>query len=259
MSPIPHFRAEGAPTAPVLILGPSLGTSLAVWDAQTPDLARSHRVVRWDLPGHGGSPASLVGEGATVADLAALVLALADHLGAERFDYAGISLGGAIGLHLAVHHPERLTSLAVVCSAARFGTPADWRDRAELVRTKGTETLTDAVANRWFTPAFAESRRAAELVADLAAVDPAGYAACCDALGGYDLRPDLGRITVPTLVVAGREDPATSTQETREMADAIGGSTLLELPAAAHLAPVERPAAVLAALQAHLASTSPGR
>ncbi|WP_329140160.1 3-oxoadipate enol-lactonase [Streptomyces sp. NBC_01476] len=256
MTPIPHYRTDGSAQAPVLVLGPSLGTSLAVWDAQVPALARRHQVLRWDLPGHGRSPASLVTEGATVADLAALVLALADHLGVERFAYAGISLGGAVGLHLAVHHPDRVTSLAVVCSSARFGDPAGWQERAALVRGKGTQAVAEATAGRWFTPAFAAHQAAVTMIADLRAADPAGYSACCDALAAYDLRGELTAITAPTLVLAGRQDPATPPAHSRQLADGIAESTLLELPGAAHLAPVEQPDAVLTALQGHFTPTA---
>ncbi|WP_042381511.1 alpha/beta fold hydrolase, partial [Streptacidiphilus melanogenes] len=90
--PALHHRTDGRPDAPPLLLGPSLGTSLALWDGLVPALARTHRVVRYDLPGHGGTAAtalpSLAGLPApgtagaadgptatTVADLAALVLA----------------------------------------------------------------------------------------------------------------------------------------------------------------------------------------
>ncbi|WP_406424094.1 3-oxoadipate enol-lactonase [Streptomyces sp. NBC_00873] len=255
MTPSLHHRIDGPADAPVLILGPSLGTSLAVWDAQTPALARRHRVIRWDLPGHGGSPAGALrdtGPGSTVvADLAALVLDLADRLGVTRFAYAGISLGGAVGAHLAVHHPQRITGLALVCSSARFGEPAAWRERAALVRAEGTEALAAGAPGRWFTAGFTRTQVAGQLVDDLRAAAPEGYAACCDALAAYDLRPDLHRITAPTLVVAGRDDPATPPGHARELADGIPGATLLELPGASHLAPAERPQAVLGALLGH--------
>ncbi|WP_035840160.1 bifunctional 3-oxoadipate enol-lactonase/4-carboxymuconolactone decarboxylase PcaDC [Kitasatospora azatica] len=246
-----HFTAEGLPDAPALVLGPSLGTSLAVWDDLAGALARHHRVVRWDLPGHGRSPAGLVSEGATVADLADLVLAVADRLGLTRFAYAGISLGGAVGTHLAVHHPERISSLALVCSSARFGEPEAWRERAELVRRAGTAPLAETAPARWFTPAFARTPAADALVADQRAADPAGYAACCDALAAFDLRAELHRITAPTLVLAGRDDLATPPPHSRQLADGIPGSGLVEIPRAAHLAPVERPQAVLDALRSH--------
>ncbi|MGW4643618.1 bifunctional 3-oxoadipate enol-lactonase/4-carboxymuconolactone decarboxylase PcaDC [Sphaerisporangium sp. NPDC004334] len=252
----PAHRVDGADSAPPLVLGPSLGTSLAVWDPQVPVLTRHHRVVRWDLPGHGRSPADLLPSTApgatTVADLARLVLDLADALGLDAFAYAGVSLGGAVGAWLAVHHPERVTSLALVCSSARFGEPESWRERGALVRAEGTGPVADVAAARWFTPAFARAPVARALTEDLRAADPEGYAACCDALAAYDLRADLPRVTAPTLVVAGRDDPATPPRHARELADGIPGASLTEVSHAAHLAGVERPGPVLAALLAHL-------
>lgn len=252
-----HHRVDGQDSAPPLVLGPSLGTSSAVWDRQLPALARTHRVVRWELPGHGGSPADLLPDGAAVADLGRLVVELADSLGIDRFAYAGISLGGAVGTWLAVHHPERVTSLALLCSSARFGEPQGWRERAALVRAEGTGPVAATAAARWFTPAFAAEPAAQALVDDLSTVAPEAYAALCDALAGYDLRSELPRITAPTLVVAGREDPATPVAHARELADGIPGAALTEVAHAAHLANVERPVPVLAALLAHLAADTP--
>lgn len=200
-----HHRTEGPAAAPPLLLGPSLGTSTGLWDAVAPDLSTAHRVVRWDLPGHGGSAADLIGPGATVADLAALVMELADSLSLDRFSYAGVSLGGAVGLWLAVHHPERIDRLALVCSSAHFGEPGPWQERAALVRRDGLAPVAAGAAARWFTPGFT----APELLDDLRATDPSSYAACCDALAAYDLRLRLSEIRAATLVIAGREDPAT--------------------------------------------------
>lgn len=242
-----HHRAEGPPTAPALLLGPSLGTSTALWDAVAPELSGPHRVVRWDLPGHGGSPANLIGPGATVGELAGLVLSLADALGIDRFAYAGVSLGGAVGLHLAVHHPERVASLAVICSSAHFGGSAPWEERAALVRREGLAALAGTADSRWFTPGFTVPR----LTADHRATDPAAYAACCDALAAFDLRAELPSVRAPTLAVAGREDPATPPAHLREIADAVPGAWLTEIPHASHLAPAERPEAVLDALRTH--------
>ncbi|MFG2352980.1 3-oxoadipate enol-lactonase [Streptomyces sp. NPDC048521] len=239
---------EGPASAPPVLLGPSLGTSHALWDQVAPELSARHRVVRWDLPGHGGSAADLIGPGATVGDLAALVLALADALGIDRFGYAGVSLGGAVGLHLAVHHPDRLLSLAVLCSSAHFGGETPWRERAERVRRDGLEWLVESADARWFTAGFTEPR----LVRDHREADPEAYAACCDALASFDLRDRLGDITVPTLLVAGRQDPATPPAHLREIADAVPSSTLVELPGASHLAPAQCPRAVLTALRTQL-------
>ncbi|WP_299541336.1 3-oxoadipate enol-lactonase [uncultured Streptomyces sp.] len=253
-----HHQVDGPASAPPLLLGPSLGTSLAVWAPQVAGLARAHRVVRWDLPGHGRSPASLLPGGASVADLAHEVLRLADALSLDRFAYAGISLGGAVGTWLALHHPERVTSLAVVCSSARFGDPQNWRDRAAQVRAAGTGQVADASAGRWFTPAFAADPAARNLVEDMRSVDPAAYATLCDALAAFDVRAELAGIAAPTLVVAGRDDPATPVAHARELADGIPGAGLVEVPGAAHLAGVERPEPVLAALLGHFGPAATG-
>ncbi|WP_415943103.1 3-oxoadipate enol-lactonase [Streptomyces sp. 067-1] len=247
MTTLLNHLSEGPASAPPLLLGPSLGTSYALWDAVAPELSTAHRVIRWDLPGHGGSPADLIGPGATVADLAELVLALADSLGVERFAYAGVSLGGAVGLHLAVHRPERVSSLAVVCSSAHFNGAKPWQERAARVREEGLARLAESADTRWFTPGFTVPR----LVRDHRDADPDAYAACCDALAAFDLRDRVGEIAAPTLLIAGREDPATPPAHLRELADAVPGATLTEIPGASHLAPAERPGAVLTALRAH--------
>lgn len=246
-----HHQVDGPLSGPPLVLGPSLGTALSVWDAQSAGLARDHRVVRWDLPGHGGTPAALFPAGGGVAELGRQVLRLADALGIERFAYAGISLGGAVGAWLAVHHPDRVTSLALVCSSARFGEPESWRERAALVRTEGLGPVAGTAAGRWFTADFADSPAARAVLTGLRDVAPHAYASLCDALAAYDLRGELAGITAPTLVVAGRDDPATPVAHARELADTIPGSTLVELPGASHLANVERPAPVTAALRSH--------
>jgi 3-oxoadipate enol-lactonase/4-carboxymuconolactone decarboxylase len=247
-----QHRFDGPDDAPPLVLGPSLGTSLAVWDPSIVELCRTHRVLRYDLPGHGGAPAA----GAdTIAALAASVLELADSYGIRRFAYAGVSLGGAIGAYLAVHHPDQVASLTMVCSSARFGEPQAWSQRAALVREQGTAALADTIPVRWFTPTFRDTPRAVALKADLVAADAEGYAECCDALAGYDLRTALGQITAPTLVVAGREDAATPPGHSRELVDGIPDATLIEVAGAAHLANVERADTVTAALARHLGVT----
>lgn len=260
-APLPYHRIDGPADGRPMILGPSLGTSLAVWEPQVPALIHTHRVLRWDLPGHGASPAEpMAGSSseliptdgsATVADLAELVLRAADAQGWDEFAYAGVSLGGAVGLHLAVHHPERLAALSLVCSSARFGEPSAWRERAAAVRAHGTESMVASRPGVWFAPDFETTPRGTALMEDLRWTDAAGYAACCDALAVFDLRDRLPEVTVPTLAVAGRLDPATPPAHAREIADNIPGAALVEVAGAAHLANAEHPDAVTSALLVH--------
>jgi 3-oxoadipate enol-lactonase len=250
-----HHDVVGPDKAPPLVLGPSLGTSKELWEPQLPALSSRFRVLRFDLPGHGGSGTGLLSDpepgGTTIDELASLVLDLVDHYGWEQFHYAGVSLGGAIGAHLAAHCAKRVRSLALVCSSARFGEPTVWRERADLVRLKGTAPLLETSPTRWFaSPAFAVEPFGRRLLGNLAKADPVGYAACCDALAALDLRPDLGRITAPTLVVGGAHDTATPVDHARELARGIPHA-ILEIIACGHLA-VEQPESLKTALAMHL-------
>ncbi|NGN65634.1 3-oxoadipate enol-lactonase [Streptomyces sp. A7024] len=256
MTDLLHHTTDGRADAPALLLGPSLGTSVRLWDAQLPALARGHRVIRYDLPGHGDSPAARLTE-PSVPHLAGLVLELADALGIDRFRYAGVSLGGAIGTWLAAHHPDRVESLALLCTSADFGDPSAWRERAARVRTEGVGWLAESAPDRWFTPGYEPSAATASLIADQRGADPAGYAACCEALATCDLNDDMGAIAAPTLVLAGRQDRATPPDHARRLADGIPRASLVELDGAAHLALAEQPQRVLRALIDHFDDSGP--
>lgn len=241
---------------PVVVLLGSLGSDRSMWDAQVTDLASDHTVVAVDHRGHGTS--EVVSGPCTIADLAADVLALLDSLDIHGFHVAGLSLGGAVAQWLAVHEPARLRSAALLCTAAKFGEPSGWVERATAVREGGVEAVADAVVARWITAARAEAEPA--LVAHLRdmvmGTSTEGYAAACDALSGWDNRADLGRITCPTLVLAGEEDPSTPPDVLREIADGVPGSTFVTLSPAAHVPTVEIPGRVSEALRAHLTAAA---
>src|SRR4029450_2704808 len=161
---------------------------------QARDLADRHRVIRYDLPGHGGSP--VVPGPYTVADLAADVLQRLDELGIDRFAYAGVSLGGAIGLQLAVTAPHRVTRLIVIASAARFPDPPSWKARADRVRAEGTEFLVPSPIGPAAPPGFAETHpeETERLLGMLRGTDREGYAACCETIEAFDVRDRLAGI-----------------------------------------------------------------
>jgi 3-oxoadipate enol-lactonase len=250
-----HHVVDGD-TGPVVVLGASLGTDLGLWDHLAADLARDHRVVRFDTRGHGRSPAPEGGY--TVEGLAADVVALADELGIDRFAYVGLSLGGAIGQVLALSHRQRLTSLVLACTAPVFGEPATWRDRAGAVRRDGLEPLVEPTFDRWFTDEFrtAHADQVARVRAMFVATPRAGYAGCCEALATYDVTDRLGRIEVPTRVVIGADDPGTTPEVGRSMVAALRDADLVVIDGAAHIANLARPEEFRAAVRGHLAATS---
>ena len=175
---------------PLLVLGPSLGTSVtALWQDVVPHVADELDVVGWELPGHGTSsrvtPGSL--DDLTAADLAAAVLDVVDRAQAERGDegapfwYAGVSVGGAVGQELLLAEPQRLLGAVLVCTAAQFGDPETWQHRGELVARAGTPTQVTGSAQRWFAPGFLEREQevGTRLLAALQTADRFGYAAVC--------------------------------------------------------------------------------
>ncbi len=242
----------GPPGAPVLVLGDSLGTSRAVWDGEVPALSARFRLLRFELPGHGGAP-SPPGP-YTVGQLGASVRALLDRHGIERAAYAGISLGGMIGMWLASRDPARVTALGLVCTSA-YLPPADgWTARAVQVRAHGMASIRDQSLARWFTSGFARREPAvtAAFGDELERIDPEGYAGCCAAIADMDLRGALGAIAAPALVVAGTEDPSTPPDHGARIAAGIRGARLLVVRGAAHLATVSHPGQVGSALASHL-------
>ncbi|OIJ96273.1 alpha/beta fold hydrolase [Streptomyces monashensis] len=248
-----QYRFDGPEDAPVLILGPSLGTTWHMWDRQVPELAKQWRVFRFDLPGHGGAPAHPAG---SVAELTGRLLATLDAVGVQRFGYAGCALGGAIGLELALRHPERLASLALVAASPRFGTADEFRQRGVIVRTNGLDPIARTSPDRWFTGSFAAAQPAITewAVQMVRTTDPGCYIAACEALAAFDVRAELGRAAAPTLVLVGADDGVTGPAEARTLVAGIRDARLAVVPGASHLVPVEQPAAVTDLLVHHFST-----
>ncbi|ODU06449.1 MAG: hypothetical protein ABS81_04405 [Pseudonocardia sp. SCN 72-86] len=172
------------------MLGPSLGTTATnLWSSAAKWLTDHFRVLAWDLPGHGASPAP--DSAVTIEGLAAGVLELVE--GTGSFHYAGDSVGGAVGLQLFLDAHDRVSSATLLCTGARIGTPPMWRERAALARTSGTAGLVAASAQRWFGPGFLDREPAAgeALLRALTHTDAEGYAGVCDALAAFDVRGRL--------------------------------------------------------------------
>jgi 3-oxoadipate enol-lactonase len=212
-----------------------------MWGPQLPRLTERHRVVRFDLRGHGGSPAP---DGPyTMADLGGDVLAVLDALGLARASFCGISIGGMIGLWLAIHAPERIERL-IVCSSSAHVPPAEaWSERAWTVLSAGgTDPIADTVIGRWLTPDYAREHREirAWLHSMITSTHPEGYAGCCAAIGGMDLRDRLAEIVVPTLIITAPHDESIPPAHGEALAAAIPGARLVVLSGGAHLVSVER-------------------
>jgi 3-oxoadipate enol-lactonase len=243
---------HGDETAAPLLLLHSLGCDHHMWDHQLGVFSRSHRVVAVDIRGHGTSGAPHGDY--TLERLGQDVVDVADTLGIDRFDYCGLSIGGLIGQWLGLHAAARLRSLTLCNTAAKISEVERWNERIDVARTTGMAALVDAVIDRWFTPEFADAHPddIEQFRSQLLATDPQGYAGCCAAIRGADLRGDVHGIVTRTLLVAGTRDIATPPELTDHLHAQIEGSHVVSLEAG-HLSNVEQPDAFTDALTHFLA------
>ena len=235
------YRLDGPADRPVAMLSNSLGTDHGLWDPQLAEIGTRYRLLRYDNRGHGRSPAP---DGpVTVADLGGDALALIDRLGLERVRFMGLSLGGMVGMWLAIHAPGRVERLILCNTSAYIGQPEVWNPRIETVRRSGMKAIVPGVVERWFTPGFRERDPGAVEQASrmLLATTPAGYVACCEAIRDMDQRDSIEAIRAPSLVIAGAHDVATPVEHARLIVGRVPGARLVTLDAA-HLSNIEQAA-----------------
>ena len=233
-----HYALSGDNSRPPLILSNSLGTNFSMWDAQAPIFEKSFRLLRYDVRGHGQS--SVPPAPYSVPELAADVLSLADFLRIERFHFCGLSVGGMIGMSIALQSPARLRKLVLCSTAPKIGTLESWNTRIETVRTQGMKEIARTTPARWFTPDF-QSRAPEAVAATLRIVEslnPEGYVGGCCAVRDFDACTTVSGIRVPTLVLSGTHDPAATPSDGRFLADRIPGACYAELNAS-HISCIE--------------------
>jgi 3-oxoadipate enol-lactonase len=235
-----HYRLDGSPNLPVLVLSNSLGTDHSMWDAQAPAFTQKFHLLRYDSRGHGASTVS-AGD-YTIERLGKDVLALLDHLAIATVSFCGLSVGGMVGQWLGLNAPEHFNKLVLCSTAAKIGNEEIWNSRIEAVRKNGVRSISDAILQRWFTPAFQqrEPGTVARVRKMLEAAPDAGYVATCAAIRDADFRPEVSRIRSKTLVTSGTYDAATPPTDGRWLAEQIPGSQYKEFDAA-HLSNIELP------------------
>lgn len=251
-----HYTSDGDERAPPLVFANSLGADHTMWDPQVPALSKHFRVIRYDARGHGES--AVTPGPYSVERLGRDVVALLDHLRIERAAFCGLSLGGLTGQWLGVHAGNRLTRLVLANTAPKIGAADAWNQRIAAVNAGGVTAIADAVLARWFTPAFRDREPwiALRMKAMMERQPAPGYVAQCAAVRDHDARADLGRIAVPTLVIAGTHDASAPAADGRFLAQHVPGARYVELDAA-HISNVEAAAAFDAALLSFLQGATP--
>jgi len=247
------YTIDGRDDAPAVLLIHSLGTSHALWDAQLPTLVDRFRLIRYDARGHGKSSAP-PGE-FTIEQLGRDALAVLDAAGVQTATICGVSIGGLTSIWLGQNAHDRVSRLVLANTAARIGTSDVWSERMQFVRESGIEIAAEQAIPRWFTDAFCEEHP--DIVARFLAIARScpldSYVAACAALRDADLRRDLHRVTVPTLVVAGSKDESTTVADGAYLRDNIPEARM-EVLDASHLSNVERSAEFSALLDEFLST-----
>ena len=200
-----RYEIQGPETAPVVVFSNSLGTNHRMWDPQIDAFTEHFRVVRYDTRGHGES--SVTPGPYSNEQLSRDVVGLLAALQLDHVYFCGLSMGGMTGMFLGAHASERLHKV---------------------------------VLERWLTPGYrathpAESNTVLEM---LEHANPEGYAACCASVRDTDERASLGKVKVPTLIVAGKHDPAIPLADAKYLAEHIPLAQYAELNAA-HLSNLE--------------------
>ena len=238
---VSHYSLSGAPGAPLLVLLHAIGADFSMWDVQMPLLESQFRVLRYDIRGHGGS---VLKSGhyatGTTEQLGRDLIDLLDDLRLDQVHFCGLSLGGTIGMWLAVHAPSRLGKLVLCNSSARIGTTEFWNTRIQKVREGGMGAIADASIERWFTSRFrvGSPKALAHIKEVFLKTPPGGYIACCEAIRDTDQRDSIRDIRVPTLIIAGAHDPATPPQDGKYLAENIPSAKYVEVDAA-HISNIE--------------------
>ena len=241
------YDLVGPETGQVVAFTHSLAADLGLWAEQVPMLlGAGYRVLRLDLRGHGGSRGAAGPY--TIDGLADDLIAVADATGIERFDFVGLSIGGAVGQSLGLRHPARVRSL-MICDTQSESFPdaaTHWGDRIDALRQTGSvEAIADDTMKRWLTPAFkdAHPHRWQQIRSTVAACTVDGYVGCAQALANFTYTDRLHEVAVPVLVSCGSEDPRATPEESRRIAALFKDGRYQEFTGARHVPNVEQPEA----------------
>jgi 3-oxoadipate enol-lactonase len=236
---LPALHGVLTGTGPLVVLLHPVGLDHRFWGMLPGVLAAERRVLALDLAGHGRS--AHVARPRSLEDYAEEVAAAIAQAGGQAAEVVGLSFGGMIAQVLALRHPHLVSRLVPGGCGGSFAAEVRpmLRERGLAAERDGMAAVVPATLERWFTPGYAGP--VVEAVRErLLAQDVAGWSAGWHAIAGLDATPHLGQLRVPTLVIAGERDVATSVAVTEAtVMRAIPGARLAVLPGAPHMMQLE--------------------
>jgi 3-oxoadipate enol-lactonase len=251
-------NASQSGDGPPLVLLHSLLSDRASFDRIVPELSKTFRVIVPELPGFGESHV-VSGGLAAVADRTAG--AIDDCADGEDVMVLGNGYGGFVALQMAIRHPNIAAKLILADCGAAFSEPGReaFRTMAAVSKAKGLSAITDVAMRRLFAPEFQQANP--ELMRDrreaFLKTDPEVFRAACSALAELDLRPQLGQVKVPVLVLVGEHDEATPPPMSHELAAGLPQARLKIIPGCAHVPQLQAPSAFLDTIGDILSPSAP--
>lgn len=240
---------SSTPPKDTLVVGPGMGTGVTTLFTETAQhLSARFQVIGFDLPGHDQSPTHH--DTLDISDIADAVAELVTNMRnsgsiprSTKVYFAGLSISGQVALDLALNHADLFEGIAVMASSAKIGEESDWAERAETVRTQGTEAMVEMSAGAWTTPDYATNHpeKLETQKAVLANVDNETYAQLCEALGRFDDREKLANISLPLLTIHGDADMMCTIADGEFITGKVSSAQSHVLNHAAHLLPLEKP------------------
>ena len=233
-----NYELRGREGAPWLVLSHSLACTIRMWDPQIEAFKASHRILAYDMRGHGASAAP---KGPYTLDmLAEDVLALMKSVGVKRAAFVGLSIGGMIGQTLALKNPAPFTGM-VLADTTHAQTPdmvKQWEERIRVAEGQGMQALVASTMERWFTAPYRSSPPAQAIARLIAGTPVAGYVGCGQAIMKLNTTARLKDIKLPVLAITGEADGAAA--GTRHIGESIPGARFVSIANAAHIANVEQ-------------------
>ena len=242
-----HATATGA--GKLLVLLHPVGLDGSFWGGLPAALAPHRRVLCLDLAGHGRSPA--VSRPRPIEAYADDVAVAIQEAGGGPATVIGLSFGGMVAQVLALRHPSLVAALMPCGCGGSFPEEVRpiLRERGLAAERSGMAALVEPTIERWFTPLFHSDPAVERVRARLCSADVDGWSAGWHAIAGLDATPRLGVLHIPTLVLAGEKDVATTpAMAENTVARAIPGARFAVLPGAPHMMQIEAEPAFTAAV-----------
>jgi 3-oxoadipate enol-lactonase len=230
-------------SGPVVVLLHGYPFNRTLWVDQVEALSKTHRVITPDLRGHGESSVGPAGMNQMAVDVASLL----DARGVERATIGGLSMGGYVTLAFYRQFPERVNALILADTRAQADTEENKRTRAEQIKTvlsQGMKPIVDVMLPKLVHPETVSRRpEAVKRLRDMMIqTRPEGAAAALEGMATRDDQTELlSKISVPTLIIVGKDDPITPLQDSEKMHERITGSRLVVIEKTSHVSNLERP------------------